>query len=669
MITICENSKNIAKNRFKLILISGVVLTALTACGGSSSSGSDDPYVDPTPDPSPIAKFPSQLAKPSSEVINDNGSLILAESGLSLYTFDNDSMNTSTCEGSADDTSTCAGKWPPLLADDAAIADEMMTIITRSDGDKQWALKGQPLYQWYQDSAQGDINGDNVNNIWHLARPTPLVTENIQDVASYVGNETILSVTYSSSTLSTMRSDKTGFTLYTFDNDPVDDSACIDECINNWPPLLADAGAIASAPLSIVNTSNGNNQWAYKGKALYFFVNDITEGDVNGDDINDVWHIASLEPAIQRTTINGRSLSATGKVNVLMSVEQSTTNFMVTLMDKDGFSLYVFDNDSTQTSTCQGQCLVNWPAFVPNEEDVAIGDFTIFGRDDGIKQWAHNGMPLYFFKNDLVRGDVNGDGVIDLWHLILPSLTTVFTQEVDSLGGVIVPEGEVHVMLRDPDTMEFVDQIVDKSSFALYTFDNDSAGSSSCFDACLDAWPPLLADATDIAQAPFSIIDRDNGMKQWAINDMPLYFFTPDLTADDTNGEDVNSVWHLARPAPIKVDDHMTEGNLLVAHGDVLASQGQTAQDLMGLTLYTFDSDVADSGMSQCFDSCAVTWPPLYASSTEQAFGDFTIISRSENSTTTLQWSYQGLPLYFYVGDNQSGDTNGDYPSWTIARP
>ena len=76
-----------------------------------------------------------------------------------------------------------------------------------------------------------------------------------------------------------------------------------------------------------------------------------------------------------------------------------------------------------------------------------------------------------------------------------------------------------------------------------------------------------------------------------------------------------------------------------------------------------------DSGVSQCFDDCAVTWPPLYATAMAQAFGDFTIISRSENSTTTLQWVYKGLPLYFYIGASQIGDTTGDYLSWTIARP
>ena len=652
-------------NYTKHILIFSVAVVVLSACGGGGGGGSssinDDPYIEPPP-PSPTTVFPSQISKPNVTVVNDNGSLIIAESGLSLYTFDNDEINSSSCEGTPDDTDTCAGQWPPLLAGEGAEIDELMTIVTRSEGDMQWAYKGQPLYHWYQDSAQGDIGGDGINNVWHLARPTPLMSANLSGVNSYIGNETILSVSDSSGVLSQMRTDKAGFALYTFDNDPVNDTACAGDCINIWPPLLADTGAMAMPPLSIVEVSNGNMQWVYKGKPLYFFVNDNAAGDVNGDEVNNIWHIATQEPAIQRTTANGRSLSATGMVNV------SSLANTVTAMDKDGFSLYVFDNDTMGTSTCIDGCLDIWPAFVANEEDVAIGEFSLISRNDGTKQWAFQDMPLYFFKNDFARGEINGDGLNGIWHLI-PPINTVLKQEINTLGATLTLEGAVHTLIRDENTNEFVDSIANKTGIALYTFDNDTAGVSLCEGDCLAAWPPLIADKTDVATAPFSIITRSNGSKQWAINDMALYFFTPDETADDIKGENVNAIWHVARPAPIKVDDHETEGPLLVAHGDVLDSIGKTADELKGLTLYTFDADVKNSGVSVCFDGCAATWPPIYAISPEQAFGDYTIISRAENDTITYQWSYQGLPLYFYIGDSEMGDTTGDYPSWTIARP
>jgi len=233
-------------NNIKHFLLSSLVIAALSACGGGGgSTTTEDPYVPPAPTTPPADEFPSQLAKPNTMVINDSGSLIIAESGLSLYTFDNDMVDTSTCDGTSGDFDTCAGLWPPLLADDGAIPDESMTLITRSDNAMQWAYQGQPLYHWYQDSAQGDVGGDGINGVWHLARPLPLISTDIAGMAAYVGSQTIASVSDAAGVLTPMRIDKSGFTLYTFDNDPIDDSACAGDCINIWPPLLADAGAKA----------------------------------------------------------------------------------------------------------------------------------------------------------------------------------------------------------------------------------------------------------------------------------------------------------------------------------------------------------------------------------------------------------------------------------------
>ena len=658
--------KKIQKSNVGILLLSSLSLALLSACGGSDSNTSD-PVV--TPDPvviPPAATFPTQVATPTVSIINDSGSLIIAESGLSLYTFDNDLLGTSNCIGTPDDTDTCAVTWPPLLAGDGAVANDVMTIITRDTGEAQWAYKGRPLYHFSGDTAQGDINGDGLNDVWHLSRPMPLTTAIINDVSTYVGNETISSVTDSAGVLEAARLNKEGFTLYTFDNDPIDDSVCAGSCINAWPPLLADEGSMAMAPLSLITATNGNVQWAYKGKPLYFFANDSAAGDVNGDEAGNVWHIATKKPAIQRTTNNGRSLSATGKVNVLMPVGESTTDFSITEMDKDGFNLYVFDNDGAETSNCETTCLVSWPAFVPNDNEVAIGDYTIFERADGTKQWAYSGQPLYFFKNDEARGDINGDGVGGVWHLVEPKVITTFEAEENTLGSTVTTKGSALITSDDAAT-----ELVNKEGFALYTFDNDTAGVSNCEGGCLNAWPALLASDADEAKAPFSIITRSSGMKQWAINDMPLYFFAQDTTAEDIKGDGAGNVWRIARPAPVRVDDDATHGLRLVAHGDVLDSQGITGEELQGITLYTFDNDTANSGESTCFDSCATTWPPLYATSADQAYGEYSIIERSEDSTTTFQWAYKGLPLYFLASDsaNGIGAIGGLYGGWPLARP
>ena len=86
--------------------------------------------------------------------------------GMTLYTFDKDKSGSgkSVCNGQ------CATNWPPLAAGADAKTDGDYTVVTRDDGAKQWAYKGQPLYTWVKDQKAGDRTGDNVNNVWHVAK-------------------------------------------------------------------------------------------------------------------------------------------------------------------------------------------------------------------------------------------------------------------------------------------------------------------------------------------------------------------------------------------------------------------------------------------------------------------------------------------------------------------
>ncbi len=85
--------------------------------------------------------------------------------GMSLYTFAKDTAGVSNCN---DD---CAVKWPPLAALDTSQAAGDFSVITRADGSKQWAVKGMALYTWIKDKKPGDVTGDGVKGVWHLAKP------------------------------------------------------------------------------------------------------------------------------------------------------------------------------------------------------------------------------------------------------------------------------------------------------------------------------------------------------------------------------------------------------------------------------------------------------------------------------------------------------------------
>jgi len=92
-----------------------------------------------------------------------------------------------------------------------------------------------------------------------------------------------------------------------------------------------------------------------------------------------------------------------------------------------------------------------------------------------------------------------------------------------------------------------------------------------------------------------------------------------------------------------------------------------------GMTVYTFDKDVANSGTSACTGGCLAKWPALTvpAGSTltgaSGVAGKLGTITRADDST--LQVTYNGKPLYFFTGDKAAGDSNGIYTGWSAVKP
>ncbi|MEF8701145.1 MAG: hypothetical protein V5B32_15170 [Candidatus Accumulibacter sp. UW26] len=93
------------------------------------------------------------------------------------------------------------------------------------------------------------------------------------------------------------------------------------------------------------------------------------------------------------------------------------SNEQGTLVGSNGMTLYVFDKDSGGKSACNGPCASNWPPLMANAGDKASGDWSIIMRDDGRRQWAYKGRPLYFWAKDQKPGDKTGDGFNGVWHI------------------------------------------------------------------------------------------------------------------------------------------------------------------------------------------------------------------------------------------------------------
>jgi predicted lipoprotein with Yx(FWY)xxD motif len=90
-----------------------------------------------------------------------------------------------------------------------------------------------------------------------------------------------------------------------------------------------------------------------------------------------------------------------------------------TLVNSGGMTLYTFDKDAAGSgkSTCNGPCAVNWPPLSAATATSGAGDWTIVVRDDGSKQWAFKGKPLYLWIKDQKPGDKTGEGVNNVWHV------------------------------------------------------------------------------------------------------------------------------------------------------------------------------------------------------------------------------------------------------------
>ena len=84
----------------------------------------------------------------------------------------------------------------------------------------------------------------------------------------------------------------------------------------------------------------------------------------------------------------------------------------------------MFDNDTTDASTCYGQCASNWPPATNGANGpvahgpTLTGTFATVARTDGSGfQVSYNGDPLYYYAGDTAAGQTNGDGVGGVWHL------------------------------------------------------------------------------------------------------------------------------------------------------------------------------------------------------------------------------------------------------------
>lgn len=425
-------------------------------------------------------------------------------------------------------------------------------------------------------------------------------------------------------TLGSYLTDSKGKALYISAKDVNGTAACADACLTNWP-VFYDADlkiptSLNASDFSSITRSDGSNQTTYKGWPLYYFKDDMNNGDKKGEGLNGTWFVAKPDYS-------------------LLIAEQDGKKY---LTDPMGKTLYYFLNDTDDQSNCTGGCLNNWPVYVSQSTDFIVPatlnktDFGTITSNDNKTQVTYKGWPLYYFNNDAARGEMKGQGVIDKWFIAQP-------------GNDFAAAPMVNVKLATHTTLGKI--LVDAAGKTLYYFAKDFDGNSACNTAhCMGAWPVFNVETVvagmGLNKADFGTLTKADGTKQTTYKGWPLYYFAADAAAGETKGENVNSVWFVAKP----------DYTVMIADN---AGKKYFVNEL-GKTLYVFADDT--DNVSNCSGTCLANWPEFYKEGavvvpSGMAAADFTMMTRGDGKKQML---YKMKPLYFFLNDANRGQTLGE---------
>ena len=123
----------------------------------------------------------------------------------------------------------------------------------------------------------------------------------------------------------------------------------------------------------------------------------------------------------------------------------------------------------------------------------------------------------------------------------------------DTTGGdTTSPDGSAEATVAVEDS-ELGEIVVDAEGATLYVFLADEGSDSTCYEGCVENWPPLTVEGEAVAgegiDASLGTTERTDGSTQVTLDGHPLYYFAGDETADDVNGQGVGDVWYVVSPS------------------------------------------------------------------------------------------------------------------------
>jgi predicted lipoprotein with Yx(FWY)xxD motif len=157
-------------SRIRFLVVAALAALALAACSSSGKTAGSSPYppAHAGTTVTAIGAGTTTAASTGAETVSlassDLGRVLVDPGGLTLYLDENDKPGQPAC------TAGCLAVWPPLEAPAAAtfgagLDASMFSTVTASDGTKQLAVNGFPLYTFVGKPA-GDVSGQGVNGFY-----------------------------------------------------------------------------------------------------------------------------------------------------------------------------------------------------------------------------------------------------------------------------------------------------------------------------------------------------------------------------------------------------------------------------------------------------------------------------------------------------------------------
>jgi predicted lipoprotein with Yx(FWY)xxD motif len=307
------------------------------------------------------------------------------------------------------------------------------------------------------------------------------------------------------------------------------------------------------------------------------------------------------------------------------------------LTDAEGMTLYTTSRDvDLGKSSCLEGCAAVWPPVALDAAVAVDGEWSAFTREDGIRQLAYRGRPLYTYDLDASAGDAFGDDVGRVWGV---AFKPIFTP----------PEARIAKTLMGR-------VLADSRAMTLYASDAEKDGKPGCDAKCLTSWSPLGAPWAANTKGDWSTVVRADGSKQWAFRGRPLYRYLGDAQPGQTGGEGRDGQWHvlvLEAPPPLPAWVRIHESDA-----------GELYTDADGRTLYQYQQPNRRRRVANPEDDIAPIavlpkilpdYRPVLAAADAKPAGQWSLVEREG----AKQWAFKGLPLFTNRRDVMPGDLNG----------